>query len=453
MNVLLKHPNFVFMVHLISFESFLGRIPVITFVHRQDKNDNQNHSRNQNDNQNHSHDIVIARSGQPLVGPFMRYNQSDEMLIDAIRILMKIKRENDHQDKNETEIPSNKDCKKNLKGGIDCILNIIDARPSLNAYANMLRGKGTENLDRYSNCNRIFIAIDNIHSVRASFYKLLKGIKSSQSITSKELLEYWEGQCYESGWTKHKRSILEGVAKIISLKSSCLVHCSDGWDRASQLISLVEICMDSHYRTVPGLKCIILKEWFAFGHRFRNRQSKGGNGAFIEEMMKIKEKNNKEEIGENVEKMTRMENEKNCINKKDGKDGKLEKKINFIGNDDGGGGDGEFSPIFPLFLDCLYTLIRWFPDAFSYDQRLLLELWDESFMGKDVIWGNSELERNGNMIKKETLEWWQGKEEEYSNKKIYNRGIISPPLLSLTNEIASNEETIPCWIELFCRIL
>ena len=29
-----------------------------------------------------------------------------------------------------------------------------------------------------------------------------------------------------------------------------LVHCSDGWDRTTQVVSLAEILMDPHYRTI-----------------------------------------------------------------------------------------------------------------------------------------------------------------------------------------------------------
>ena len=33
---------------------------------------------------------------------------------------------------------------------------------------------------------------------------------------------------------------------------STLIHCSDGWDRTSQLTSLSQIIMDSEYRTISG---------------------------------------------------------------------------------------------------------------------------------------------------------------------------------------------------------
>ena len=35
-------------------------------------------------------------------------------------------------------------------------------------------------------------------------------------------------------------------------QGNVLVHCSDGWDRTSQLTSLTQLMMDYHYRTVSG---------------------------------------------------------------------------------------------------------------------------------------------------------------------------------------------------------
>ena len=35
-------------------------------------------------------------------------------------------------------------------------------------------------------------------------------------------------------------------------RTSCVVHCSDGWDRTSQLTSLSMLLLDSHYRTLTG---------------------------------------------------------------------------------------------------------------------------------------------------------------------------------------------------------
>ena len=43
------------------------------------------------------------------------------------------------------------------------------------------------------------------------------------------------------------------VARSMEKQSnSVLVHCSDGWDRTSQLTSLSQLMMDSYYRTING---------------------------------------------------------------------------------------------------------------------------------------------------------------------------------------------------------
>ena len=56
--------------------------------------------------------------------------------------------------------------------------------------------------------------------------------------------------------------------KVESLKTSILVHCSDGWDRTSQLTSLAMLMLDPYYRTIRGFEVLIEKEWLSFGHKF-----------------------------------------------------------------------------------------------------------------------------------------------------------------------------------------
>lgn len=43
------------------------------------------------------------------------------------------------------------------------------------------------------------------------------------------------------------------VLQAIAVESaSVLVHCSDGWDRTSQVCSLGALLLDSYYRTIKG---------------------------------------------------------------------------------------------------------------------------------------------------------------------------------------------------------
>ena len=61
------------------------------------------------------------------------------------------------------------------------------------------------------------------------------------------------------------------VAMVDTESASVLVHCSDGWDRTSQLCSVSQILLDPHFRTIRGLSCLLEKEWASFGHKFRER--------------------------------------------------------------------------------------------------------------------------------------------------------------------------------------
>ncbi|GMF04815.1 unnamed protein product [Ambrosiozyma monospora] len=148
---------------------------------------------------------------------------------------------------------------------------IVDARPVKNAIAQHAIGGGTENGDNYKNVKRIFLNIENIHTMRESLGKVKEALKDSDissELINKELLE-------KSNWLYHVRNILKQVdllTKTIELNSMHLVvHCSDGWDRTAQIVSLIQICLDPYYRTLEGFIVLIEKEWCSFGHKFNER--------------------------------------------------------------------------------------------------------------------------------------------------------------------------------------
>ena len=76
-------------------------------------------------------------------------------------------------------------------------------------------------------------------------------------------------------WLRHLRSELVAAMCIVLMVdtegASVLVHCSDGWDRTSQLCAVGQVLLDPYFRSIRGLCCLIEKEWASFGHKFRER--------------------------------------------------------------------------------------------------------------------------------------------------------------------------------------
>jgi protein tyrosine phosphatase len=128
-------------------------------------------------------------------------------------------------------------------------LIIYDARPYLNAVANRMKGAGFENVDNYPNTEIKFCDIDNIHGVRESLNKLICLVNSPKLFDNKQYLSHLE----QTGWFIILQRIIKSALEIAqSLKQSytVLVHCSDGWDRTSQLTALAQLLLDPYYRTI-----------------------------------------------------------------------------------------------------------------------------------------------------------------------------------------------------------
>lgn len=94
----------------------------------------------------------------------------------------------------------------------------------------------------------------------------------------------------ESKWYEFIFLILAGsldLAKNLLKGINSLVHCSDGWDRTSQLCSLGAILLDPYYRTLEGLLVLIEKDWMHFGHQFRKRLAQGINDPGSEDKSQV----------------------------------------------------------------------------------------------------------------------------------------------------------------------
>uniref|UniRef100_A0A803N727 phosphatidylinositol-3,5-bisphosphate 3-phosphatase n=1 Tax=Chenopodium quinoa TaxID=63459 RepID=A0A803N727_CHEQI len=213
---------------------------------------------------------VLARSSQPLVGLMMNMrSNADEKLVAALC----------------TQFASLKDGRRKLY--------IADARPRKNALANGAMGGGSESAANYFQSEIVFFGIDNIHAMRDSLSRLREYLDTYGTTSSDGMSSYlrhggstWGGgnlssmstsvsTLGDSGWLIHVQSVLAGAAwiaaRIAKESASVLVHCSDGWDRTTQLVSLASLLLDPYYRTIKGFQALVEKDWLAFGHPFSDR--------------------------------------------------------------------------------------------------------------------------------------------------------------------------------------
>lgn len=95
---------------------------------------------------------------------------------------------------------------------------------------------------------------------------------------------------------------------------------NDGRDMCCLVSSLVQVLLDPFYRTITGFQVLIQKEWVALGHPFSDRM------------------------------------------------GHVYTK------------QADKSPIFLLFLDCVWQTLQQFPESFEFSETFLTTIWDAVFM-------------------------------------------------------------------------
>ncbi|KAK2881852.1 hypothetical protein Q8A73_022362 [Channa argus] len=294
-----------------------GRIPVLSWIHPESQ-------------------ATVTRCSQPMVGVNGKRSKEDEKYLQAIM---------------DANAQSHK-------------LFIFDARPSVNAAANKMKGGGYESEDAYQNAELVFLDIHNIHVMRESLRKLKDVVYPNIEDS------HWLSNLESTHWLEHIKLILAGALRIAdkveSGKTSVVVHCSDGWDRTAQLTSLAMLMLDGYYRTIRGFEVLLEKEWLSFGHRFQLR----------------------------------------------------------IGHGDKNHTDADRSPVFIQFIDCVWQLTRQFPAAFEFNEYFLVTILEHLY---SCLFGtflcNSEQQRLKEEIPKRTVSLWSyinSQMEEFTNPLYVN---------------------------------
>ncbi|TFK54732.1 phosphatases II [Heliocybe sulcata] len=212
----------------------------------------------------------ITRSSQPMVGLTQSRSVQDEKLVEATF--------------QSHWAPESRAGPATVYGATTTNL-IVDARPTTNAMANTAKGAGSENMDHYKDARKAYLGIDHIHVMRDSLGKVVEALRETDALSAtvsgdlpgerEPMAVLDRGALRRSGWLRHMSAIMEGsnlIVRNVHVNSShVLIHCSDGWDRTSQLSALAQLCLDPFYRTMKGFMILVEKDWVSFGHKFLDR--------------------------------------------------------------------------------------------------------------------------------------------------------------------------------------
>ena len=334
----------------------------------------------------------LLRSSQPLAG--MQYSKLEA----DIQMLLSIRR------CSLSALMYAADHKKGTEGGK--MLRIADARPKINANANALKGGGTESVAVLGAgmATLHFLDVENIHTMRFSLARLKLGLVQTawgwtggrgEAITYSGGTGSSAGSSYygtgyfsasttpageddgdhetgvmvsepkkmdteimsQSSWQVHLSLLLKGAAGICeSLVGGhpVLIHCTDGWDRTSQLSSLAQLMLDPYYRTIQGFLMLIQKDWCSFGHQFEHRIKLEVNP------------HARTNLGDLL-----IETSRPAM-----RSGTSEFYGSLPGVGAGSARQGaksrDLSPVFVQFIDCVYQLHVQFPTYFEFSERFLV---------------------------------------------------------------------------------
>lgn len=250
------------------------RIPILTYHWREKKSN-------------------MWRSGQCRSGLSKSRCSADEFLVSLMT--------------NQTAYTSIADMHSGFERQRHIDVHLYDARDRLAVFGNMLSGKGSENPSYYRNCEMSFNNLPNMNSIQTTFSKLMACLTNFEK----------DGLAEIKDWLESSALVLQLAAKMVKSMSegvSAFVHCSDGWDRTSQVCGLAQLVIDPFFRTINGFVDLINKEFVFVGHQFAKRNGMGTTDR------------------------------------------------------------SQFSPIFVQFMNCVVQIVRRSPEAFEFNERFLLEL-------------------------------------------------------------------------------
>ena len=225
-----------------------------------------------------------------------------------------------------------------------------------------LAGGGVELEAHYPQWRRIHTRIERKQAFHDSLIKLVEACNDNS-------MDKWLSKLESSNWLTHVKDIITSACVVAQSMDkdnmSVLVHGSEGIDTTLLVTSLSQVILDHDCRTVTGFEAVIEREWIQAGHPFRTRCNKS---AF-------------------------------AITKQ-----RLE------------------SPVFLLFLDCVWQIWQQFPCSFEFNEKFLVTLFQHAYSSQfGTFMCNNEAERYRFKVSERTVSLWS-----FLNRPEELQGLMNP---------------------------
>ncbi|XP_074942644.1 myotubularin-related protein 9 isoform X4 [Phalacrocorax aristotelis] len=226
---------------------------------------------------------------------------------------------------------------------------IIDTRSLNVAQQARAKGGGFEQEAHYPQWRRIHKCIERFNILQESLIKLVEACNDQS-----HNMDRWLSKLEASNWLTHIKEILTAAclaAQCIDREgASVLVHGTEGTDSTLQVTSLAQIILDPSCRTIRGFESLVVREWLQAGHPFQQRCAQS---AYSNSKQKWE------------------------------------------------------APVFLLFLDCVWQILRQFPCSFEFNEQFLIMLFEHAYASQfGTFLGNNENERSKLKLSQKTMSLW-----------------------------------------------
>ncbi|KAL8589142.1 Myotubularin-related protein 9 [Nucella lapillus] len=226
---------------------------------------------------------------------------------------------------------------------------IVDTRAQTVAKMAQSKGGGYEPEAHYPQWRRIHQPIERRQAFHDSLIKMIEASSDGGATMDK-----WLSKLESSAWLTHIKDILTTacvVAQCMDKEGTpVLVHGAEGSDTTLLVTSLAQMILDKDCRTVNGFEALIEREWVQAGHPFRFRCAKSAYA------------------------ISKQRHE---------------------------------SPVFILFMDCVWQIWTQFPCSFEFSENFLIMLVQHAYSSQfGTFLCNSEAERKEYKLRDRTVSLW-----------------------------------------------